>query len=335
MTRWLSIDDLFAIRRLQARGIQLDFERAVLWHHTPLQAALYAHVPFNPIGAETLVLYPSATHRASAVGFIQLRARRGRPEADVVFLAPALDSDEDAVAIWYRLLAEAAQEIGARGGQRLFAQIPTGNGVEQVFGQAGFSAFAREDIYCLPQIPDGWEQAQWLRHQRRRDGWNLLRLYTELTPRPVQIAEGMLSPEGQGGKLGDWWDQSREAGFILEIDDELAGAVRLRRGSAAYWLRFGLHPQAQMHSGRLLHGALSLLAAAPRRPIYCAVREYESGIAPALEQAGFQRVQTRTLLVKHMTARVKEPFLKLTPALEKRPEPAASISHHITKNKSA
>lgn len=328
--RWLSPDDLFAIYRLQKRGIQLDFERAALWHHTPLQAALLAHFPFSPIGAETIVLYPSATHRASAVGFLQLRGRRGRPEADVVFLAPALDIDDDAVAIWYRLLAEAAHEIGEHGGQRLFAQVSGNNGVEEVFRQAGFAAFAHEDIYCLTEFPEGMPLTNCLRRQSARDGWNLLRLYTELTPRPVQIAEGMLSPEGQAGKMGDWWDQSRESGFILEIDGELAGAVRVRRGRAAHWLRFGLHPQAQTESDRLLHGALSLLSDAPRHPIYCSVRDYESGISIALEQAGFQRIQTRTLLVKYTTARAKDPLLKLVPSLEKRPEPAASVAHHIS-----
>ena len=328
--RWLGPDDLIAIQRLQKHGVQLDLERAVLWHHTPLDAALWAHLPLNRIGAETLVLYPSATHRARAVGFMQLRGRVGRPEADVVFLAPSLDHDPDAVAIWYRLLAEGAQVIGKRGGQRLFAQVASGNGIEEVFRQAGFIAYAHDEIYCLQNLPRDLGNNDCLRRQRARDGWNLLRLYTELTPRPVQIAEGMLSPEGQGGKMGDWWDQSRSGGFILEVDSELAGAVRVRRGQSAYCLRFGLHPQAQEHSQRLLHGALALLRAASSRPIYSSVRDYESGIAPALEQAGFQHTQSRTLMVKHTTARAKEPLLKLIPSLETRPEPAASVSHHIT-----
>ena len=326
VSRWLGVNDLSAVQQLQAYGIQLDFERAVLWPHTPLQAALAAHIPGSAIGADTIVLYSSIVDRARVLGFLQARARRGRPEADVVYLSPSLDQNTDAVSIWYRLLAECAHKIGSHGGQRLFAQVPSGNGIEEVFRQAGFASYAREDIFCLTDWPQGLSKSNLLRHQRARDGWNLLRLYTELTPRPVQIAEGMLSPEGQGGKMGDWWDQSRSAGFILEIDGELAGAVRVRRGRAAYWLRFGLHPQAQEHSDLLLHGALSLLWAASHHPIYCSVRDYESGMSIALEQAGFMRTQTRTLLVKHLTKRVKEPFLKFVPALEKRPEPAASIS---------
>lgn len=323
MPRFLSLDDLSAVQRLQAYGIQLDLERAALWPHTPLQAALYAHLPMNAIGADTLVLY---SNDGRAVGFLQARGRKGRPEADIVFLAPSLDRDVDAVSIWYRLLAECAHAIGSNGGQRLFAQVPGGNGIEEVFRQAGYAAYAREEIFRLDEWRPGLAKTNVLRHQRARDGWNLLRLYTELTPRPVQIAEGMLSPEGQGGKMGDWWDQSRGAGFILQVDGELAGAVRVRRGRAAHWLRFGLHPQAQEQSDALLRGALALLWAAPHRPIYCSVRDYESGMANALERAGFKRAQTRTLLVKHTTARVKEPFLKFAPAREKRPEPAASVS---------
>lgn len=337
MARWLGLNDLIAIQQLQTRGVQLDLERAVLWPHTPLQAALAAHWPFSAIGAETYVLY-SPGWRGRALGFIQSRARRGRPEADISFLAPALDAvplsharDDlrgDTVSTWYRLLAECAQQIGERGGQRLFAQIANGNGIEEVFRQAGYSVYAREDVYRLDAWPSEPKKTNLLRHQRARDGWTLLRLYAQLTPRPVQIAEGMLSPEGQGGKMGDWWDQSRGAGYILEVEGELVGAVRVRRGSAAYWLRFWLHPQAQEYSERLLRGALTLLWAAPHRPIYCSVRDYESGLRAPLEQTDFQFLHTRSLLVKHTTVHAKEALIKLVPALEKRPEPAASVSHH-------
>jgi hypothetical protein len=325
---WLGLDDLIAVQQLQAKGMQLDLERSVLWPHTPMQAALMPRVPFSMIGAETVVVYANTTRRARAAGFLQARGRRGRPETDIVFIAPALDSGGDAVSIWYRLLAECAQVVGARGGQRLFAQVSGGNGVEEVFRQAGFSAYAREDVYRLSDWPANLTKSNVLRHQRARDGWTLLRLYAQFTPRPVQIAEGMLSPEGQGGKMGDWWDQSGGSGHILQADSELVGAVRVRRGGAAYWLRFWLHPQAQEQSETLVRGALSLMWAAPRHPIYCSVRDYESGLRNDLEAAGFQYLLTRNLLVKHTTVRAEESLLKLMPALEKRPEPAASVSHH-------
>lgn len=327
MTHWPSLFDLTAIHQLQSRGMQLDLERAVLWPHTPMQAALAAHLPFNHTGAATIVLH-SPYQRRRALGFLQARERRGRPEADISFIAPALDASEDAVSIWYRLLAECARRVGEEGGQRLFAQVANANGIEEVFRQAGFSTYAREDIYRLNVWPSNLKKSDALRHQRRRDGWTLLRLYAQLTPRPVQIAEGMLSANGVAGKMGDWWDQSRGAGYILEVDGELFGAVRVQRGRAAYWLHFWLHPQAEEYGELLVRGALDLLWAAPHRPIYCNARDYESGLRAPLEAARFLFLHTRNLLVKHTTVRAKEPAIKLVPALEKRPEPAASVSHH-------
>jgi hypothetical protein len=326
MKRWLSLGDWIAIQLLQHRGMQLDFERAVLWPHTPLQAALAMYVPFSPIAAETLVVY---SRTASALGFVQMRARRGRPEVDVTFLAPALEADSDAITIWYRLFAECARAVGERGGQRVFAQIPLGSGSEDVLRQAGFNMYAREEIFCLCRLPAGLKKTPHLRHHRPRDGWDLLRLYTELTPRAVQQAEGMLSPEGQGGKLGEWWDQARGARYVFEKEGELAGAVRIQRGSAAYWLRLGLHPHARAYAGELVWSALSLLWAAPSRPIYCSVREYESGLADALMAHGFEHRQTRGLMVKHTTARVKEPLPTLVPALEHSPHPKPSLPSRV------
>lgn len=327
MTRWLTLNDLIAIQQLQRRGIQLDLERAVLWPHSPLRAAVAAHWPPSPIGADTIILCPPSG-RGRALGFLQVRERRHRPEADLAFIAPSLDAREDAVSIWYRLLAECTQHFGDRGGQHLFAQISGGDATEDVLRQAGFSTYAHEDIYRLTERPTRLTKTPLLHRQRPRDTWNLLRLYSQATPRAVQIAEGMLSPEGQGGRLRDWWDQARGSGYVLQVDQEMVGAVRVLRGSAAYWLRFWLSPQAHDYGATILNAALSLLWAAPRRPIYVSVREYESGLRAPLEDMGFRILYTRNLLVKHTTARAKEPLIKLVPALEKRPEPAASVAGH-------
>lgn len=327
MTRWLNWDDWVSIQELQSRGVQLDIERAVLWPHSPLYAAISAHLPFSPIGADTIILYlPSK--RGRAIGFLQVRPRSNRPEADVTFLAPSLEADEDAVSIWYRLLAECTQCVGDQGGQRIFTQVSDNNGTEDVFRQAGFTVYAHEDIYWLGERPGDMMRTQILRHQRSRDAWNLLRLYAQTTPRPVQIAEGMLSPEGHSGKIREWWDQSRGSGYVLPVGHEIGGAVRLLRGRAAYWLRFWLNPAMHDYGDPLLRGALSLLWAAPRRPIYVSIREYQSGLRAPLEELGFRFWRSRSLMVKHTTARVKEPLMKLVPALEKRAEPAASVAHH-------
>ena len=128
--------------------------------------------------------------------------------------------------------------------------------------------------------------------------------------------------------MRDWWDQAHGSGYVLPLGNDIAGAVRIQRGKSAYWLRMWLNPQTHEYGPMLVNGALSLLWAAPRRPMYTSVREYQSGLRAPLEDMGFRFWRTTSLLVKHTTARVKEPLMKLVPALEKRAEPAASVAHH-------
>jgi hypothetical protein len=331
MARPFNLNDLRAIRELQPHGIDFDFERARLWPHTPLAAALAARLPFNEIGASTIVLYQNhGKHKP--LGVIQSRVRRNRPEADISFIAPALDAHPDAVTIWYRLLAEATNEMCDGGCQRFYVQVPGENGTEEVFRQAGFTVYAHQDVYYLPaeritSFPP-MQGPRTLRRQRRRDAWQMVRLYTLATPRPVQIAEGTMNNEGKIEKLGDWEEQASGTGYVLEgTDAAVLSAVRITRGRAANWLRLYLHPESQDHAGELVCGALGLVHTSHPRPVYCGVRDYEGGIRGPLEGAGFQPILKQSLMVKHTTVRVKEPVPWSVPALEK-PAPLIHTRSH-------
>ena len=330
MSRPLNLKDLCAIYDLQTQGLDLDLERARLWPHSALTAALTLRLPFSEIGASTIVLYRNGD-RSEALGLIQTRVRHNRLEADVTFIAPDIETDHDAVTIWYRLLAEAANRLGEEGVQRLFAQLVEGNGKEEVFRQAGFTLYAHEDIYLLPATELGARPEagapRRLRRQRKRDAWYLLRLYADTTPRHVQQAEGMITSEGHVGKLGDWWDQSLGTGYVLEEAGELCGATRIIRGRAANWLRLYVHPQARSCADDVLADALGLLRTARPRPVYSSVRDYEGGVRGALEAAGFEHQARRCLMVKHMTVRVKEAVPWLAPAREPA-GPVVRVSTH-------
>ena len=54
--------------------------------------------------------------------------------------------------------------------------------------------------------------------------------------------------------------------------------------------------------------------------------KYEGGMQAALEERGFDPIDSYSLLVKHTTVRVKEPRRKLVPALEKRVEVTPTVS---------
>lgn len=328
-------NDLRALAELAAHGVELDMERVRLSSFSPMTDALASRVSFGNMGAETFVLYANG-RKQHALGVLQARPRKNRPEADITFIAPSLEHDPDAVTTWYRLLSEATNSLGEMGVQRIYVQLPGGNGAEQVFGQAGFSVFAREDVYLLStEKITGQDRTSaniTLRRMRKRDAWNVLRLYSAITPRNVQHAEAMRTTEGALGKLDDWWENLNGTSYIFERPEAgnlaVSGIVRITRGRLATWVRLHLHPDALAYSDELVSEMIALVSKTRARPIYAGVRDYEGGIRAALEAAGFEWQMERSHMVKHTTARVRAPVPWLAPVLETRKIPAIRTTQH-------
>lgn len=334
--------DLRALAELASQGMELDFERLHLSGVSPMTDALAARVSFGNMGAETFVLHGDE-RKQHALGVVQARPRKNRPEADITFIAPALAHDSDAVTTWYRLLAEAARGLGELGCQRIYATVPSGNGAEEVFRQAGFSIFTREQIFFLDTsgvrgLRNGHtvrEDAPLfelnLRRMRKRDAWNVLRLYSAVTPRHVQNAEAMLTTEGASGKLDDWWEHMNGTSYVLERGGEMAGLVRITRGRLATWVRFHMSPETDSTAGDAVRQTIALIGKTRTRPIYVAVRDYEGGVRAALDGAGFVSRLERSHMVKYTTVRVREPVPWLKPVLETSKIPAVRTTQHARK----
>lgn len=324
------INDLRAIFELASQGVELDLQQARISPQSPLTEALASRLSFGGMGAETFVLYANG-RKQRALGMVQARLRKNRTEADITFIAPALDADHDAVATWYRLLAEATNGLGELGCQRIFVQVSCGNGSEEVFRQAGFAAYAREDVYLLSEERSASYRQQGtemtLRRQRKRDRWNLMRLYSALTPRTVQAAEGVGDADDAAGKFKDSWDSVNSTGYIIERGNALVGSVRITRGRLANWVRLAVHPEAQAYVDELVREAIALASKTRARPVYVSVRHYEGGIRAALEVAGFEWQFERCLMVKHTTVRIKETVPWLAPVLDTTRAPAIHTSH--------
>lgn len=329
------LHDLRALAGLEAHGLELDLERVRLSSSSPLTDALASRVSFGNMGAETFVLYSNG-RKQQALGVVQARLRKNRPEADITFIAPSLEHDPDAVTTWYRLLAEVTKSLGELGVQRLYAQLPGGNGAEEVFRQAGFSVFTREDIYLLTpgraaeRVANGETKNLQitLRRMRKRDAWNVLRLYAEVTPGAIQHAEAMRTTEDALGKLEDWWENLNGVSYLFERNGLLLGIVRITRGRLASWVRLHLYPDAQQFADEMVAEMIALVSRTRTRPIYVGVRDYEGGIRAALQAAGFEWQMVRSLMVKHTTVRARMSVPWLAPVFESKKIPAVRTTQH-------
>lgn len=305
--------DSLRVYRLQRRGISLDLQRVVLQSPSPLWEAWLAYLTQQAMGQPTLVLYDP--HDGEA--FVQFRFRARQAAADVVYLAPTLESGRRTARAWTHLLDGACAEAAGQGIQRVFASLPESGPEMDVFQQAGFSLYAGEDVYCLPSVTatsHAGPQAQ-MRPLVPEDWTALQKLIVAVTPQRVRQAEGGIHLATDVGKNCQW--------YVLPggSNTELAGALRVCKGPAAHWLRLLVNPDARDAVDALVQWGLASLAGGTARPVYCSVRRYEGGIRGALTAAGFELAESRALVVKQTAAWVKAPSPDLVRSLATGVEP--------------
>ncbi len=312
-----SLFDIPALSRLQSQGIPLDPQRTLTRSESPLWAALRAPLTLQEPSAYTYLarLDEAAGGRN---GFVQACGRRAdAAEAEITYIAPALDANALTGYLWARMLEGACWEMAALGIQRVFASLPADSGEAEPFLNAGFVIFAREELLrggarrgCggAPALP--------LRPQRPQDAWALQRLCAATAPIGVRQAEGLLSPEGPTAETPAWGERERRMMYVAEVGGSVVGRVQVVRGKAGQWIHFTLHPERAELAEALVEAGLRLCESARPTPLYSHVRTYESALRPALLAQGFEAFGRRDLVVRQAVARIKEPALVGVRALE-------------------
>ncbi|MCK6630014.1 MAG: hypothetical protein L6R45_33170 [Anaerolineae bacterium] len=326
MIKAFHLRDSRLVARLQRVGTPLDIEEQLTHPRSPLRSVLLDSILAPHAGPSTFILDQQDEHGTS-LGLAQMRTRPGRPERDVVFMAPALTTGNGSHAIWQRLLAHLCIKTAEQGSLRLYARLPGKSEELQLFKNVGFLEYGQEDIF---QLDPGINRADGsaglnLRPQQLSDGWGLQKLYTTLAPRAVQNAEGLAQGQWSLGHRR-WGEQGRREGYVWEVDGEILGALHLRSGKRGYWIRTLLHPDVLDQAEALGRAALRLTEARPYLPVYFALREFEAGWRSILPSLGFKPLTSQTLVVKHMAVRVRKAVPALIPALEQTPTEGAATT---------
>jgi len=314
------------VARLQRVGTPLDLEEQLTYPRSPLRSVLLSNFFASSSGPSTFILNQHDEH-GKHLGLAQIRTRPGRPERDVVFMAPSLDAGNGSHAIWQRLLNHICIQTAEHGGLRVYARLPLESEELQIFKNVGFLEYGQENIYQLNQSLNraATKSTLQLRPQQASDGWGLQKLYATLTPRAVQNAEGLA--QGQWALTPRrWGERGQRIGFVWEVGGELLGALHIRVGKQGYWVRTLLHPDALDNADDLCRAALKLTANKPELPVFFAFREYEAGWQHILPTTRFKSLTSQTLVVKSMTVRVREKLPALGRALETSPTEGAASS---------
>ncbi|MGQ9585758.1 MAG: hypothetical protein ACUVXG_10200 [Anaerolineae bacterium] len=280
--------------------------------------ALAAVLPGSSPGDAVYLLEPGD---GAEEALLQVRRRTGRPEADLVYIAPTIQGDLTVREAWRRLLTDACRTLGEQGVERVYAGLPESDAEVGVFQEAGFVLYAHEDLFRLEPgtvaLPKGGKvpvQARTSQHE-----WGLERLYSELVPWLVQQAEGGATWNGFRSHFPA--QEVCEDQVLLE-KDEIVGLLQVGVASGAFWLHVILHPRAYHWAKEVIVFGLTCLEGLSPRPVYCAVRHYQGGLRTPLEDLGFQWAGTRALLVRQTVARVRATRVRWAEGMEKHPEAA-------------
>lgn len=302
MIRPCTLRDLLAVRSLQQDGLWLDLFHHLLLRRSALEMALIAPVPWMGTGLATYV-WPQGQR---VQGFVQLLKRPGRYEADLLFVSPRLRQAAYGQLAWEQMLAGCIAEASAQALRRLFASVPEGDGESEALAGLGFMVYTNEEVFVLPgprRYPAAPADGR-LRPRRSEDVWWLRRLYSIYTPQPVQHAEGHQNDEDQASLPLAWWELTNQSSFVIDDRGDVLGGVQLVSGRRGHWLLLHGDPgDASLMGALLRHGIAA--SAGSRWPMYCAVRDYQGGLAPVLLDHGFHSFARRSRLIKRLVVPVK------------------------------
>lgn len=293
---------VLVVRKLQQHGIWLDLFHQLLLQRSALATAMIAPVPWVGTGLASYVWEADG----AVQGFVQMLRRPGRQEADILFLTPTGDALPQGAAAWTKLISYCIQDAGQHELRRLFASLPVESADIDLLTALGFATYSNEDVLVLnrpPRSADAQHNPN-LRPRGAEDVWWLRRLYGIYTPMPVQHSEGLNDGVSPTALSLAWWELADQQGYVLSEGNDIVGAVQMVSGRGGHWMLLYGDPGNAPQMAALVRQGLSVVAG-KRRPVYCAVRDYQGGLRATLHDAGFEPFARRARLVKHVALRVR------------------------------
>jgi hypothetical protein len=320
MIRPVRYRDLAAINSLHkvSTSAQLDWQAGALpptWpstHGTLLEALLPAR------SAHTYVLEEGG----QIFGFVQARPRSSYDKWDIIRLVATGDRPAD---VWQRLLEYVCVAAGNRRVTKLFANVPEDADELEIFRQIGFYRVTTEESFSLPLSERGSVPPLLaaLRPAESRDAFPILQLYSAITPRNVQQAEGLTARDyaPPGGPMSRWLQRlgltqdspDTTWAWVAEADAKLFGWLRLRWREGRCRMSFLIHPDKRSDFPAMRDYVVGMARATRPCVLGVQVRDYEQEMVPQFEEIGFQSNGKSLLLVKHIAVQVME--RRLTPVL--------------------
>jgi hypothetical protein len=265
-------------------------------------------------------------------GWVQARCRwQRRDEWTITTLATA---EKAPAHVGERLLSELVREAGEEGVIRIFVKVPDGEPQLETFRGLGFTLYTHEEVwgnlYFGPSTtrsePKDEPRRALLKKRTGRDAWDLMQLYSAITPAVVQRAEMLTTRQWHISHIPRPWFLAQgllEKSYVWQNESDkeegLGGFVRLLTGANGHWITVMCRPDLDNRAmvPVAIDHVLWKAARHSNKPVYCGIREYQAEVGTLLEERGFHLLSRQALLVKYLAEPIKEKQPALAPFLVK------------------
>jgi hypothetical protein len=216
----------------------------------------------------------------------QIEKRQNRQHAQMCYLGCQEVSDPLNIC---RVLEQMVKSAGSWKAWGVLADLPESSPLFEGFRKAGFTIWARQNIYLLgAEAAQNAAQANLWRLWTSDDMASVNSLYKEVVPGLVQCIEPITRKTALGL-------------VAFQPDGRLAAFADLEYGPKGVWVQVITSPDVQAAS--LLQTLYASIPELYGRPAYLSVRSYLPWLDATLEALGMTRAESQMLLVKNMVLR--------------------------------
>jgi hypothetical protein len=301
--RLFDLRDVSTVQRLSAYGRALAYEPIAGEGLNPLREAMRAYVSAGYDHTVALIRRDTSNRDQDCFGLMTMLPSHGqdRPQfASLLYMAPAPHSD-DQVNAWTEITEVFVSIAIERGAHCIVTEAEESSLEAEALRRVGFSHLIHQDIMKLGALPLEMESEEvtGLRKQIERDDLLIHLLSMRVVPKLVQIAEGNADLTRLTHRM--------DCGFVLMRNQEPIANVSLRQGRRGHVMQVLFRAEAEDMVEPVITYALAHLCDRTRRPVYCMIPSYQSWILPTLDKLGFTHVTSNSIMVRHTTARVRQP----------------------------
>lgn len=288
-TRVVSLVDIPFVRRISEGAVVLDSEMEYTRKLHGPSGMIFSGMLMPQRNLHTVV---ARSEEQQVVG--QFRTRSSAQNAHIVYVAPH-PGNEDST--WLHVLDAMAREAGKQNAYALIGEVEEGSPLFETMRTAGFAVYTRQQIWRrLPGDYPCLEPPVALREIASADEPGIQNLIAHTTPRLLQQVTPPI----------DSYD-----GWIYQPVDRVEAYIAVTRGKNGVYMMPYINPDIMAQAPAIIHEAVNRLTKAGRLPVYVRVRRHQDWMTTALEALQFEPGPRQAVMVRHLTAMVRQPRYKL------------------------